>query len=243
MRKFAYAAVFATAISAPALAGALMDHSVVSVLGAPDGGCSQNAPLAALTPTIPGMHKAVILKHLAVNSASFRRRAPLRSRTTRNQGATRTSRRAGRSGRALPAATSTRSHHRRDVAPEPSATRAVDQRPLDGGRWAVPVYAALIAPSLARREWTRRPFPCVHRAVRRPPHRVGPARRAGRQPSTVTVMPVIVSAARVGDEIGQRVGQFTVMARGDAVAQAVEGRRRQCASGERPASVRAPAGP
>ena len=35
MRKFAYAIVFATAISAPALTGALMDHSAVSVQGAP----------------------------------------------------------------------------------------------------------------------------------------------------------------------------------------------------------------
>jgi hypothetical protein len=38
MRRFAHAAVFAVAISAPILAGALMDHSVVSVLGAPGTG-------------------------------------------------------------------------------------------------------------------------------------------------------------------------------------------------------------
>ena len=37
MRRFAHAAVFAVAISAPVLAGALVDHSVVSVLGAPSG--------------------------------------------------------------------------------------------------------------------------------------------------------------------------------------------------------------
>jgi hypothetical protein len=35
MRKFAHAAVLAVAISAPVLTGALMDHSVVTVLGAP----------------------------------------------------------------------------------------------------------------------------------------------------------------------------------------------------------------
>jgi hypothetical protein len=40
MRKFAHAAELAVAISAPVLAGALMDHSVVSVLGAPGNGCS-----------------------------------------------------------------------------------------------------------------------------------------------------------------------------------------------------------
>jgi hypothetical protein len=38
MGRFAHAAVFAVAISAPVLAGALIDHSVVSVLGAPTGG-------------------------------------------------------------------------------------------------------------------------------------------------------------------------------------------------------------
>jgi hypothetical protein len=41
MRKFAYAAVFAAAISTPALAGALIAHSAISVLGAPcTGDCS-----------------------------------------------------------------------------------------------------------------------------------------------------------------------------------------------------------
>jgi hypothetical protein len=41
MRKFAHAAILAVAISAPVLAGGLMDHPVVSVLGAPgSGGCS-----------------------------------------------------------------------------------------------------------------------------------------------------------------------------------------------------------
>src|SRR5258705_2210338 len=35
MRKFAYAAVFATAMSARVFAGALIDHSAVSVLGDP----------------------------------------------------------------------------------------------------------------------------------------------------------------------------------------------------------------
>ena len=50
MRKFAYAAVFATAISAPVLVGALMDHSAVSVLGAPPGSsgpCSGNCSVGA----------------------------------------------------------------------------------------------------------------------------------------------------------------------------------------------------
>lgn len=42
MRKFAHAAVLAVAMSAPVLAGALMDHSVVSVLGAPGNGCSSS---------------------------------------------------------------------------------------------------------------------------------------------------------------------------------------------------------
>src|SRR5690242_8278606 len=45
MRKVVHAAVFAMGISAPALAGVLMDHSVVSVLGEPSGGtgpCSSN---------------------------------------------------------------------------------------------------------------------------------------------------------------------------------------------------------
>ena len=44
MRRFAHSAVLAAAISAPVLAGALMDHSVVSVLGAPGSGakCSSS---------------------------------------------------------------------------------------------------------------------------------------------------------------------------------------------------------
>jgi hypothetical protein len=53
MRKFVYAAVFATAISAPALAGALMDHSAVSVLGAP-GGCSSSCTVGGADPDNPG---------------------------------------------------------------------------------------------------------------------------------------------------------------------------------------------
>jgi hypothetical protein len=51
MRKFAYAAVFATAISAPVLAGALMDHSAVSVLGAP---CSNPCAKGGANPANPG---------------------------------------------------------------------------------------------------------------------------------------------------------------------------------------------
>jgi hypothetical protein len=44
MRKVVvHAAVFVVAMSAPVLAGAMMDHSVVSVMGQPDtGGCSSN---------------------------------------------------------------------------------------------------------------------------------------------------------------------------------------------------------
>jgi hypothetical protein len=55
MRKFSYAAVFAVAISAPAVAGAaLMDHSVLSVLGAPDGGCSSSCFVGGADPNNPG---------------------------------------------------------------------------------------------------------------------------------------------------------------------------------------------
>lgn len=39
MRKFAYAAVFAAAISAPVFAGALIDQSGLAVLGAPSTAC------------------------------------------------------------------------------------------------------------------------------------------------------------------------------------------------------------
>lgn len=50
MRKFAHAAVLAVAISAPVLAGGLMDHSVVSVLGAPGiGGCSSGCGVGGAT--------------------------------------------------------------------------------------------------------------------------------------------------------------------------------------------------
>jgi hypothetical protein len=38
MRAFVRSTIFAIAMSAPVLAGALMDHSAVSVLGAPAGG-------------------------------------------------------------------------------------------------------------------------------------------------------------------------------------------------------------
>ena len=48
MRRFAHATVLAMAISAPALAGVLMNHSPVSVLGAP-GGCSSNCAVGAVT--------------------------------------------------------------------------------------------------------------------------------------------------------------------------------------------------
>jgi hypothetical protein len=53
MRKFAHAAVLAVAISAPVLTGALMDHSVVSVLGAPgNGGCTSGC--GGANPNNPG---------------------------------------------------------------------------------------------------------------------------------------------------------------------------------------------
>jgi hypothetical protein len=53
MRKFAYGVIFATAISGPAFAGALMDHSAVSVLGAP-GGCSSSCSVGSADPDNPG---------------------------------------------------------------------------------------------------------------------------------------------------------------------------------------------
>jgi hypothetical protein len=48
MRRFTHAAVLAVALSAPVLTGALMDHSVVSVLGAP-GGCSSSCDVGGAT--------------------------------------------------------------------------------------------------------------------------------------------------------------------------------------------------
>jgi hypothetical protein len=57
MRKFAYTAVFATAISAPALAGALLDYSAVSVLGAPPGSagpCSSSCTVGGANLSNPG---------------------------------------------------------------------------------------------------------------------------------------------------------------------------------------------
>jgi hypothetical protein len=64
MRKFAYAALFATAISAPALAGALMDDSAVSVLGAP-GGCSSSCTVGGADPDNPGQAQG---GHFAVDT-------------------------------------------------------------------------------------------------------------------------------------------------------------------------------
>jgi hypothetical protein len=50
MQKFAHAAVLAVAICAPVLTVALMDHSVVSVLGQPTNGkgCSSNCSVGGL---------------------------------------------------------------------------------------------------------------------------------------------------------------------------------------------------
>ena len=49
-RRFAQAAVVAAAISAPVFAGAMIDHSVVSVLGKPSGTgpCSSNCQVGGL---------------------------------------------------------------------------------------------------------------------------------------------------------------------------------------------------
>ena len=55
MRKFACAAVMAAARSAPVLAGALMDHSAVSVLGAPGTGpCSSECFVGGTDGGTPG---------------------------------------------------------------------------------------------------------------------------------------------------------------------------------------------
>ena len=61
MRRFAHAAVLAVAISAPVLTGALMDHSVVSVLGAP-GGCSSSCTVGGAAPGSPaqGGHRNIM---------------------------------------------------------------------------------------------------------------------------------------------------------------------------------------
>ena len=48
MRRFFHAAVFAVAMSAPVLAGVLIDHSQVSVLGAPRG-CSSSCNVGGAT--------------------------------------------------------------------------------------------------------------------------------------------------------------------------------------------------
>jgi hypothetical protein len=53
MRRFAHAAAFAVALSAPAITGALADHPAVSVLGAP-GGCSSNCSVGGSTLGAPG---------------------------------------------------------------------------------------------------------------------------------------------------------------------------------------------
>jgi hypothetical protein len=53
MRRFAQAAVVAAAISAPVFAGAMIDHSVVSVLGKPGGGCSSTCNVGGAAPGSP----------------------------------------------------------------------------------------------------------------------------------------------------------------------------------------------
>jgi len=64
MRRFASAAVFAVALSAPVVAGALIDHSVASVLGAPGNGAncgSGNCSVGGASGgTAQGQHKAVV---------------------------------------------------------------------------------------------------------------------------------------------------------------------------------------
>ena len=54
MRRFAHAAVFVVALSAPILAAALQDHSEFSVLGAPGGGCSSTCSVGGADPSNPG---------------------------------------------------------------------------------------------------------------------------------------------------------------------------------------------
>src|SRR5258705_5281837 len=54
MRSFVHAAVFALEISAPVLAGALMDNSVASLLGATDSGCSSSCSVGSADPDNPG---------------------------------------------------------------------------------------------------------------------------------------------------------------------------------------------
>jgi hypothetical protein len=53
MRWPAHATVFALALSTPVLAGVMVDHCVVSVLGAP-GGCSSNCAVGGANPSNPG---------------------------------------------------------------------------------------------------------------------------------------------------------------------------------------------
>ena len=73
MRRFAHAAVLAVAISAPVLAGALVDHSVVSVLGKTGGGCSSNCSVGGAAPgsSAQGGHRLITTDNgLASRSSS-----------------------------------------------------------------------------------------------------------------------------------------------------------------------------
>jgi hypothetical protein len=54
MHKFTHAAVLAVAISAPVLAGALMDHSVASAAPGTGGGCSSSCSVGGAAYPSPG---------------------------------------------------------------------------------------------------------------------------------------------------------------------------------------------
>jgi hypothetical protein len=71
MHKFTHAAVFAVAISAPVLAGALMDHSVVSVLGSPGGGCSSTCNVGGSAPGSPAQGGHTKISEPGMGSASM----------------------------------------------------------------------------------------------------------------------------------------------------------------------------
>ena len=71
MHKFAHAAVFAVAISAPVLAGALMDHSVVSVLGSPGTGCSSSCNVGGSAPGSPAQGGHTKISVSGMGSASM----------------------------------------------------------------------------------------------------------------------------------------------------------------------------
>ena len=60
MRRCVHATVFAVAISAPVLAGGLMDHSVVSVLGKTGSNCSSSCTVGGAAAGSPGQGGHVV---------------------------------------------------------------------------------------------------------------------------------------------------------------------------------------